>query len=511
MLAGTALFAILMVIARAAVQSLTIDEGDTYLSWVAKPGGAQWTPDTNNHVLNSILMRIFVDVFGPSHLSLRAGAITGAVVYIAAMVICCRLVAKGSALQWVLFVCATLNPFVLDYLIAARGYGLAVAFLMAGLAIPTLVLLRVEPPGLRSIVRTCAISSVCGALAVASNMGIALVVVMALLMVFLWSCLRIRESVPSRRDWLKAAARILSACVLPAVLATALVSLSIILRFPKFAFTLGVSSWHECWRTVGNSLLNELNPVVVNPFLLPKIRKLGPYLLLLLALFCVLKAAVILWDRTWRRDPRARRLLEFAMVVLLIMIGAIVLHTLAFHIVGAELPSERKALWVVPLSALLAGALAAVRTSLRVGTVFSKGVFVALCCLAVWFLFSSRFSYFREWKWDSDSRRLYWIVSWYNHRFGVTEVPSCWRYVAVLNAYRAMSGHESLAEFRAPVQTAPPFLYPPDKQLYVLYYPDDEPFIKRHGLKIVYHGDITEATIAVRPDVEQTPCAPGAP
>src|SRR5674476_1290617 len=76
----TALFALLWAVARACVQSITIDEADTYLVWVARHDPSQWEAASNNHVLNSLLMRLFTSVFGVSHLSVRAPALLGACV-----------------------------------------------------------------------------------------------------------------------------------------------------------------------------------------------------------------------------------------------------------------------------------------------------------------------------------------------------------------------------------------------------------------------------------------------
>src|SRR5260370_12200281 len=83
-LPGTAIFALLWAVARACVQSITIDEADTYLVWVARHDPSHWEAASNNHVLNSLLMRLFTSVFGVSHLSVRAPALLGAAIYIAA-------------------------------------------------------------------------------------------------------------------------------------------------------------------------------------------------------------------------------------------------------------------------------------------------------------------------------------------------------------------------------------------------------------------------------------------
>jgi hypothetical protein len=95
-LPGTAIFALLWAIARACVQSITIDEADTYLVWVARHDPSHWQGASNNHILNSLLMRLFTSVFGVSHLSVRTPALLGAALYIGAAYLLCR----KLALAW---------------------------------------------------------------------------------------------------------------------------------------------------------------------------------------------------------------------------------------------------------------------------------------------------------------------------------------------------------------------------------------------------------------------------
>ncbi len=129
-LPGTAIFALLWAVARACVQSITIDEADTYLVWVARRDPAHWQAASNNHVLNSLLMRLFTSVFPVSQLSVRAPALLGAALYILAAYFLCRKLTPELPTQWPLFVCLVYNPFVFDHLVAARGYALALGFLM---------------------------------------------------------------------------------------------------------------------------------------------------------------------------------------------------------------------------------------------------------------------------------------------------------------------------------------------------------------------------------------------
>lgn len=132
---GLAASSFIFVLARAAIQSITIDEADTVLVWVLRTDPSHWQAGANNHVLNSVLIRLFVTVFGLHHLTTRGPTLLGALLYISACVLLCRWIIDGQRGRCTLFAALTLNPFVLDYLVAARGYGLAVGFLMWALLI----------------------------------------------------------------------------------------------------------------------------------------------------------------------------------------------------------------------------------------------------------------------------------------------------------------------------------------------------------------------------------------
>src|SRR4051812_13156949 len=115
LLAATAAFAMFWAIARAGVQSITIDEADTYLTWVARPDPSHWHASSNNHVLNSLLMRLSTSVFGVNHYSVRAPALVGAALYILAAWALCRLLSPLLFVRWPLLVALVFNPFIFDH------------------------------------------------------------------------------------------------------------------------------------------------------------------------------------------------------------------------------------------------------------------------------------------------------------------------------------------------------------------------------------------------------------
>src|ERR1700687_6158320 len=122
LLVGTALFAMAWAVTRASYQSITIDEASTFLGYVVQANTQHWYPNSNNHVLNTALMRLFTTLFGVSNLTVRIPALIGAALYIAAVFRLCLLLSRSLVVQWPLFVCLVYNPFIFDYMVAARGY-----------------------------------------------------------------------------------------------------------------------------------------------------------------------------------------------------------------------------------------------------------------------------------------------------------------------------------------------------------------------------------------------------
>jgi len=111
---------------RAWTQSITVDEAFTYHQWVAKPLAWMFEYfDDNNHLLHSLLCRLSVGALGVSEFTLRIPSLLGGLLYFAGVFRLSALLFGRSG--WFLLSVAlnSLNPFLLDYLSAARGYGLA--------------------------------------------------------------------------------------------------------------------------------------------------------------------------------------------------------------------------------------------------------------------------------------------------------------------------------------------------------------------------------------------------
>ena len=479
-LVWTALFAVFWAIARAAAQAVTIDEANTYLAFAGVSWPGQWYPAANNHVLNTVLMRLATSVLGLSHLTVRAPALLGAVIYIAAAYCLTKLITHHLKLEWPLFVCLVFNPFIFDYLVAARGYGLAAAFLLCAIAIP--YRLREQ-----RLMAGCALSSACAGLSFAANFSFGIVDAATLLVVFFWAWHR--ESTSRRL------AQLLTACTLPAAFITLILSAPALLGFPKTDLTYGATSWGETLHTVVSSSFYELNPNIVNPLLYPALAHATRFLFPLLAIVCVYQLIIFIRNRARIEDRH---------VVLLAVLSGIGLLTFAAHWISFEmfqllLPKERTALFFVPLATLIAGVLASVSIPGRAAKFGKMALTILFYIVATYFLLCLRLSYFKEWRYDGDVKNVYSVLSYYNHAFGVRNIASNWMYVPSLNFYRRLSGHETIAEF------ADSHPYPQDRSVYVLYEPDDRAFLEAQKLKVVYRGDLSDVVVAIRPEAESTP------
>jgi 4-amino-4-deoxy-L-arabinose transferase-like glycosyltransferase len=401
-------------------------------------------------------MRLVTSVFGVSHLTVRTPALLGAAIYIGAAYLLCSKLTPRLAVQWPVFVCLVYNPFIFDHLVAARGYSLALAFLMCSLAIA--VYSRMDEAA-------CAACSACAALSFAANFSFAFVNAFLLLAIFLWACARTQAN--------QTRVRLLGACVLPGALVSLFVSFPAVLKLPRNQLEYGAHSLKQTFTTVAQASLYRLNPQIANPLIFhllePTKRVLLPLLLLL---------AAWQWIR-WR--PRA------SLALLAILMATLTAHWLMLKLLHVPLPMDRTAIWIVPLSMLAIGAAAVNR----------RGLTAMLYVMSFYFLFCLRLNYFKEWDWDADVNRIYPVLAWYNHTYGTIDIASEWRYGSSLNFYRLQSGRESFGEIPSPVQIAA------GHEIYVLCWPFDEEFIHQQGLRVVYRAPNTDALVAIRPEVEE--------
>ena len=465
-----AAFTWIWVFVRAHVQSITIDEADTYLVWVGRQDPSYWISASNNHVLNSMLMKLSTSVFGLSHLSVRAPALLGAILYLSAAAFVAELLGGAGRLRYVFFLCLAWNPFVLDYLVAARGYSLAIGFSMWALAA-----VAVGVRGELSIgngVRWCGVASACLGLAFASNFSFAL---------FLGVCGLVLGLV--YRRWLS-----------PRLLAIWLVG-------PAFVLGFGIAGWtalhmpHEqLWygaKTLGHTFVSlrtaiydEPNAHLVNPMLLDAfgwLRRALPWALV---------GGVVL-GLIWGRGSAAGWRGRFGYVCASILAASLLLHQIAFTFFRVLLPQDRTALFLAPLLFLVVGGFAMASSRAWVRPVLAA----VLGLHAVLFASTMRLTWFREWKWNQDTREAYSAAAWYTSHCGAHEVATTWMFAPALNFYRKAYPEGQMLEVHASEHPSG------EGKVFVMHPGYDFEFIKRQHLKIVYEG--AEVVVSIHPELER--------
>ncbi len=454
--AGFALAAVCLVIARACLQSVTIDEADSWLLFASKPNPLlAWWPSSGNHVLNTLLERLSTALFGLNELTLRLPAICGAVLYIGSSLNACRRL--GS---FPLFLCLVYNPFVLDFLVAARGYSLALGLFTAALAVIVDTMLseaRADKP-------LPAVSVLLG-LSFCANFSFAIAdgAVLAVFSVWTWRGTRKLST--------------FAAAALPAIAVIFCVCGYTLRNWPKGELFFGSHSLYEMARGLFYSSYFELDPNVVQPLLRPILERL-PHILWPAAVIL----GVALLGRAW--TPLVKLSLTVVTLTLL-------LHWLAYHLFGLPLPRQRTGLFFVPLALLLFGALleGSGFGARRLGAVLLS--LNALC-----FFGCLRLGYFQEWQFDSDAKQIYWTLRYLERDCGVRHFSVQWYYSDALNFYRQVNHDSSLPEFTGFIDKIPS-----DGEVYVLYYNDEKQFLQQENLRVIYHNKVSQAVIAVRPAV----------
>lgn len=447
-LIGFGAFAVAWAIARAAIQSITIDEATTYNIFVFNRRYLWYA--ANNHILNSALMYAFTRVFGLSQFTARLPALIGAVFYITGAYRLCRLLRASIIVQLAIFVCLVFNPFIFDYLVAARGYSLAMGFLMWTLVYPAEEDLTVA---------ACAVSSACAGMSVNSNFSFAIVNLAAMLAILLCACYRH----PKEKT------RLLAACALPGAVIFAIVSGYALTHTHPGELIYGATSLGETFGSVLDASVFQ-SPV---DWLAPLVFPLVAVAALAWLLYCASKTA------------------PFAWVIAAIFVVTLAIHWAAFRLFELPLPKDRTAIFFFPLFLIFAGVLATSLPSSRFGRYLHASFLGSLVLMAAYFLSCLRLTYFKEWQWDADVQKTYQILSCLNREHQVTRVVSSWSYRGPLNFYQ-FAQPNSIREITEPG--------PDQAQVYVkdtVHTGETNPLLPVLDPRIVYRSSTTDLVLVV--------------
>jgi hypothetical protein len=288
--------------------------------------------------------------------------------------------------------------------------------------------------------------------------------------------------------------------ILPGLAVALFLVVPALISWPKGHFFFGAHSLKETGRNLINASIFRPNEYLLNPLLHPIFVWVGHWLYPLLGILMLCRALMLYRDRSSAKGGGLALLFIASLTITLTF------HQILKSVYGVLLPLDRTALYVALLFYLMTGAIAAIPLKSWWGQASGKALTIGLTLIAIYSISCLRLTYFKEWQYDSVVNKAYSVIAYYNHKFGLAGVSSHWRYVAALNAYRELSGSETLDS--VPNGPNPMGQYPPGYMAYVLYYPEDWPYIEREKLKVVYHDQVTETTVAIRPELEKpSPCS----
>jgi hypothetical protein len=124
-------------IIRACKLSFTHDESYTYLyssldSFMQIISNRTTEISANNHILNTLFMKLFDRMFGSSEISLRFQSILAHIVYLTFTFLIIRQF-RSRGVQIAGFIILNINPYLLDFFSLARGYALSIAFMIVSI------------------------------------------------------------------------------------------------------------------------------------------------------------------------------------------------------------------------------------------------------------------------------------------------------------------------------------------------------------------------------------------
>ena len=448
---------------RASYQSITIDEATTWLVFAGRTPDFLFFPANNNHLLNTILIYCATHLLGLSHLTVRLPALLGAAIYILSALTLVRRLPATLILTWPLFACLVLNPLLADFLIAARGYSLALGFLFAGIAIGT-----AEPT--RSPLRQCALCSLCAALSFLASFAFAFAA--ASMLAVLW-IVRFRRNA--------SLAATLTATILPGLLLTVLIAGYPLAHWPAGELWYGSHSLAEMYDSLAKPSFIRPDPIVIPATAYHALNAIAPYLFPLIAILLVAQLLCL--------RPAA------ALLPAAILLLTITMHSTAFHAFGLLLPKHRTGIFLIALATLLTGAIAAIPPPHRLARSIQTALIANLWILAGFYLICFRYSYFSEWRWNAETHESYTRVHHLEKAGCAKTVGVSWRYAAAFNFYRDMYGEHNRQEFQ------PGTALPEQRDVYLLHPIFDHDFIARNHLRQTYTGESGELTLAESPAV----------
>ena len=367
---------------RAATLSFTHDE---CLSYTIVSEFSTWWKDTNNHVLNTLLMKLSQLVFGDGEFPLRLPNSLAHGVFLVTSYLCLHRL-RSPLLVIAGFLILNTNPFVLDFFSLARGYGLSLALMMISL-FSFLEAIRSGPTGSD---RLFAISFIASGLGIWASYGLLNFHLALVGTVFIQQLQLYRVSEDSRQRHM-IRRRGLRLVGLNAVIVGSVLPVLIWLKIHDRFWFGGVGSFTS----------DTLRPLVVRSLYAWEPTSLADPLTSLICILFGLLVCYAIWRIIFQKKSSAA---GFLVLMLCICLASIISQ---YFILKTPYPVARASLFFVPIFLL-----AIILTVAELGTLLSQKenrialtLLVTLCGALVWnFLASASLSTTYLWRYDANTR-----------------------------------------------------------------------------------------------------------
>jgi hypothetical protein len=490
---------------RARVQAIAHDEALEY-EWFLD-GGVYNVLAYNpaNHVLFTLLAKPIVWALGVNEFTLRAPSLIGAAVYLTAIYLLCINLFGNSALLFLSVTMLSLNPQILEFMPAARGYILGLACLSIAMYIFARLACRGQfQPDDKEWRWGCAVASVFVALSVAANFTN---VVPAVALMLSFATVALGGLAAFLRVGTRTFRRFFQYFVMPGIVVGLCVLWPYLIQARPTQFKINLDRASDALREIfaGSFLYKWTDAVIGNlggaaPYpgsWQERISDFGTYVFLPLMFLFVASGLILVYrtpvERVAVQDAHGRIFGGAA-------IGSVTLIVLLHVTAKVDYPLSRYCLFMIPMFTI--GTLLVARhISYRFPRSYlrSAGLLIAAIVVCDYGL-SLQTAYFRYNAYDVISRKLFQTIANDAKSRGLIDVRvgGTWWYEPEINFYRRRYNADWMKPYdiqdRSYFWRSPDSLQPADYDYYV-YIPANDPGLTGSQSRRIFQDGTTHLTV----------------
>jgi hypothetical protein len=353
---------------------------------------------SNNHLLNTLLIKIFTNLFGISEFVIRIPTLIGLGFYLLGVYVILNLFLKRYSL--LLGVCLlTWHPLMIDLFSCARGYSLGLGFMTLGLYY---FFRRISHPEIGYDRKNYLLASTMFALSSLSHLSF-LNVYVSMVGVYVLFELTIlaKRRIPFDRPALHDAGRNIFYGIVPSSLFLLIVYSYPVIKMMKAGNEFSYGGENGFWQdTVGSLVEVTLQTPVLNPY----IMLFSKVLIVALLLFALL---TLLHDKAKNKDLNivSKYLSCVTLLLIICSLSVIVQHFL----LKIKYPIDRYAIYLIPIFFLVVlfcwGNIRFIENKL-IRVIANSIFYLIIISLLVSFIICANITHFSQWKFDASTKDM---------------------------------------------------------------------------------------------------------